>query len=443
MTTRPMVAIVGRPNVGKSALFNRIIRSRVSIVESQPGVTRDRIYADTQWQGMDFVIIDTGGITTGKQDPLNEKVRDQAEIAVEQASVVVFVLDAKTGLMAEDEDVANIIRHSKKPCVLCVNKVDDPRHMDYSFWSLGLGEPLPVTAAHGTGVAELLDAIVEKLKEMGYKENEQDGETAENATIKVAFVGKPNVGKSSIVNKYIGYERSIVSDMPGTTRDAIDMDIEIEGRSFVLIDTAGIRRKPRIDTSVEFYSVVRSMSAIERSDVAVIVLDGTEAVSEQDVRIAGFAHEAGKAVVIAVNKWDVMDREEGYHEEKIKEIKEKLSYMDYVKVVFVSAKQGRHLDRLLKAIIDAFEANRRRIATAELNKLLEEAVLRFPPPGEKGRQPKLLYISQVRVQPPTFVLFTNSPDLVHFSYVRYLENLIRGAYDFSGTPMIIHLRKRS
>jgi len=414
-----MVAIVGRPNVGKSALFNRIIRSRVSIVESQPGVTRDRIYADTQWQGMDFVIIDTGGITTGKQDPLNEKVRDQAEIAVEQASVVVFVLDAKTGLMAEDEDVANIIRHSKKPCVLCVNKVDDPRHMDYSFWSLGLGEPLPVTAAHGTGVAELLDAIVEKLKEMGYKENEQDGETAENAPIKVAFVGKPNVGKSSIVNKYIGYERSIVSDMPGTTRDAIDMDIEIEGRSFVLIDTAGIRRKPRIDTSVEFYSVVRSMSAIERSDVAVIVLDGTEAVSEQDVRIAGFAHEAGKA------------------------IKEKLSYMDYVKVVFVSAKQGRHLDRLLKAIIDAFEANRRRIATAELNKLLEEAVLRFPPPGEKGRQPKLLYISQVRVQPPTFVLFTNSPDLVHFSYVRYLENLIRGAYDFSGTPMIIHLRKRS
>lgn len=443
MSIRPIVAIVGRPNVGKSALFNRIIKSRMSIVESQPGVTRDRIYADSEWQGMRFVIVDTGGITTSTADPLNEKVRDQAELAVEQAAVVVFVLDAKTGLMVEDEEVAAIIRRSKKPCVLCVNKVDDPRHMDYSFWSLGLGEPLPVSAAHGTGVAEMLDAVVEALKTSGYSEEEQDSEDELGSPIRVAFVGKPNVGKSSIVNKYLGYERSIVSDLPGTTRDAIDSYVEIEGRPFMLIDTAGIRRKPRIDTSVEFYSVVRSMSAIERSDVAVIVMDGTETISEQDVRISGFAHESGKAVVIAINKWDAMERDTGYHEEKIKEIKEKLSYMDYVKVVFISAKLGRHMDRLLKAIIDAYEANRRRIPTAEINRLLEEAVLRFPPPGEKGRQPKLFYMSQVRVQPPEFVLFTNSPETVHFSYVRYLENLIRSAYDFDGTPLLIHLRKRS
>ncbi len=443
MSVRPIVAIVGRPNVGKSALFNRIIKSRTSIVESQPGVTRDRIYADSEWLGMRFVLVDTGGITSSNADPLNEKVRDQAELAVEQAAVVIFVLDAKSGLMAEDEEVASIIRRSRKPCVLCVNKVDDPRHMDYSFWSLGLGEPLPVTAAHGTGVAEMLDAVVAALKSSGYSADEEGSEGDPVSPIKVAFVGRPNVGKSSIVNRYLGYERSIVSDIPGTTRDAIDSYVEIDGRSFMLIDTAGIRRKPRIDTNVEFYSVVRSMSAIERSDVAVIVMDGTEAISEQDVRISGFAHEAGKAVVIAVNKWDAMDREEGYHEEKVKEIKEKLAYMDYVKVVFVSAKHGRHLDKLLKGIVDAYEANRRRIPTAEINKLLEEAVLRFPPPGEKGRQPKLFYMSQVRVQPPEFVLFTNSPETVHFSYVRYLENLIRSAYDFDGTPLLIHLRKRS
>lgn len=443
MGTRPIVAIVGRPNVGKSALFNRILRSRLSIVESQPGVTRDRIYADAEWQGMRFVLVDTGGITTSTLDPLNEKVRDQAEIAVEQSSVVVFVLDAKTGPMSEDQEVANIIRRSKKPCIICVNKVDDPRHMDYSFWSLGLGEPLPVTAAHGTGVAELLDAVVEILLEAGYHKEAENGEDEPEGPIKVAFVGKPNVGKSSIVNRYIGYERSIVSDMPGTTRDAIDTEVSISGREFTLIDTAGIRRKPKIDTSVEFYSVVRSMSAIERSDVAVIVIDGTEDISEQDVRIAGFAHEGGKAVVIAVNKWDAMDRQEGYHKEITGSVKEKLSYMDYVKVILVSAKHGHNLEKLIAAIVEAYEANKRRIATSDLNKLLEEAVLRFPPPGEKGRQPKLFYMTQVKVRPPTFVLFTNAPELVHFSYVRYLENLIRTAYDFSGTPILIQLKKRS
>ncbi len=442
MTARPIVAIVGRPNVGKSALFNRIIKSRTSIVESQPGVTRDRIYADSEWEGTEFVLVDTGGITMSDVDPFNELVRGQAEIAVDQATVIIFVLDAKAGLMAEDEEVANIIRKSRKPCVLCINKVDDPRHMDYSFWSLGLGEPLPVTAAHGTGVAEMLDAVVEEIKKQRPEEPEVE-EPGTEKPIKVAFVGKPNVGKSSIVNKYLGYERSIVSEIPGTTRDAIDTDMTMNGKAFTFIDTAGIRRKPRIDSDVEFYSVVRSMSAIERSDVAVIVLDGTDDISEQDVRIAGFAHEAGKAVVVAVNKWDAMEREEGYFKELTETIKEKLSFMDYAKIIMVSAKLGRHLNELLDAIIKAYDANRRRISTGEMNRLLEEAVLRFPPPGEKGRQPKLYYMSQVRVEPPTFVIFTNSPELVHFSYLRYLENLIRGAYDFAGTPILLHLKKRS
>ncbi len=441
MSSRPIVAIVGRPNVGKSALFNRIIKNRMSIVESQPGVTRDRIYADSEWMGVNFVLVDTGGITMSDVDPLNEKVRSQAEMAVEQATVIVFVLDAKSGLLGEDEEVANILRRSGKPCILCINKVDDPRHMDYSFWSLGLGEPLPVTAAHGTGVAELLDAVVEAIKAQRQEEPEEETEDAK--PIKVAFVGKPNVGKSSLVNKYLGYERSIVSDLPGTTRDAIDTDAVIDGRPYTFIDTAGIRRKPRIDTSVEFYSVVRSMSAIERCDVAVIVLDGTEEVSEQDVRIAGFAHEAGKAVVVAVNKWDAMEREEGYFKELTEKIKEKLSFMPYARIIMVSAKLGRHMGELLGAVAEAYEANRRRISTSEINKLLEEAVLRFPPPGEKGKQPKLYYMSQVRVEPPTFVLFTSAPELVHFSYMRYLENLIREAYDFNGTPILMHLRKRS
>ena len=441
MTSRPIVAIVGRPNVGKSALFNRIIKSRTSIVESQPGVTRDRIYADSEWMGVSFVLVDTGGITMSDEDPLNEKVRNQAEMAVEQATVIVFVLDAKTGLMGEDEEVATILRRSGKPCILCINKVDDPRHMDYSFWSLGLGEPLPVTAAHGTGVAELLDAVVDAIKSQ--RKQEPDEQAEEARPIKVAFVGKPNVGKSSLVNKYLGYERSIVSDLPGTTRDAIDTDALIGGRVYTFIDTAGIRRKPRIDTSVEFYSVVRSMSAIERCDVAVIVLDGTEEVSEQDVRIAGFAHEAGKAVVVAVNKWDAMEREEGYFKDLNEKVKEKLSFMPYARIIMVSAKLGRHMSELLAAVAEAFDANRRRISTSEINKLLEEAVLRFPPPGEKGKQPKLYYMSQVRVEPPTFVLFTSAPELVHFSYMRYLENLIRQAYDFNGTPILMHLRKRS
>jgi GTP-binding protein len=441
MAIRPIVARVGRPNVGKSALFNRIVKSRLSIVEGQPGVTRDRIYADTEWQGTHFVIVDTGGITLNEDDPINEKVRQQAEIAVEQSSVIIFVLDTKTGLLPEDEDVARIIRSSRKPCVLCINKVDDPRHMDYSFWSLGLGEPLPVTAAHGTGVAEMLDAVVALIKENIPQKDAEEGEGEQ--PIKVAFVGRPNVGKSSIVNRYIGYERTIVSDIPGTTRDAIDTPLIIGGKDFVFIDTAGIRRKPKISTSVEFYSVVRSMSAIERSDVSVIVLDGTQDIAEQDVRVAGFAHEAGKAIVVAVNKWDALEREEGYYEKMIKNIKDKLAFMEYAKIIFVSAKLGRHMDKLIEAIEGAYQANRRRITTSEINKLLEEAVMRFPPPGEKGRQPKLFYMSQVRVQPPTFVLFTSNPELVHFSYQRYLENLIREAYDFAGTPILLHLRKRS
>ena len=437
MSNRPIVAIVGRPNVGKSALFNRIAGRRIAIVEGEPGVTRDRIYADAAWAGKAFTLVDTGGMDFGGEGAFAAGTLAQAKIALEQADVVVFVVDAQSGMLPGDLEVAEVLRRAQKPVIVAANKVDHAALVAATaeFYALGLGDPVPVSAEHGRGVGDLLDRVVAGFPRAG------DGE-AESDAIRVAVVGRPNVGKSSLVNLLLGEERSLVTDVPGTTRDAIDTTFERNGQKFTLIDTAGIRRKSRIEEDVERYSVIRTLRAIDRSDVCVVVLDATELVTEQDKRIAGYVHEAGKGIILLVNKWDLVEKDEKTMNRFEEVIRRELGFAQYAPILFVSAKTGQRVHRLLE--LAEFVANQHalRIPTGRFNEVLQEAIRLRQPPSDKGKQLKILYGTQTGVKPPSFVLFVNDPDLMHYSYRRYLENHLREHFGFVGTPIVLVLRER-
>jgi GTP-binding protein len=436
--SKPIVAIVGRPNVGKSTLFNALAGERISIVKDTPGVTRDRIYADVEWLDRSFTLIDTGGIEPQSSDIILRQMREQAEIAIETADVIVFMVDAKTGLVDTDTQVAAMLRKSRKPIVLAVNKVDQykKQEMDvYEFYNLGIGEPYPISSEGRQGFGELLDAIIAYFPEKTEEEEEDE-------TPRIAIVGKPNVGKSSIVNKLVGADRVIVSDIAGTTRDAIDTTITKNGKDYILIDTAGLRRKSKVKEDIERYSIIRTVSAVERSDVAVVVIDAVEGVTEQDAKIAGIAHDRGKGLIIAVNKWDAVEKDDKTTREFEKKIRTVLSFAPYASILFLSAKTGQRLPKLFDAI-DAVLANQTlRIQTGVLNELLTEAVMMQQPPSDKGRRLRIYYMTQVAVKPPTFVLFVNDKQLMHFSYLRYLENQIRESFGFSGTALRMLVRER-
>ena len=436
--SKPVVAIVGRPNVGKSSLFNVIAGSRISIVKDTPGITRDRIYANSSWLDRDFTIIDTGGIEPESSDVILSQMREQAQIAMDTADVIVFIVDVKQGLVDSDSKVADMLRRSRKPVILCVNKVDDFKKYGndvYEFYNLGIGDPIAVSAANRLGIGELLDAVVAH-----FPEGDDDGE--EDERIKVAIVGKPNVGKSSIINKLIGRERVIVSDIAGTTRDAVDTVIDHEGRQYTFIDTAGLRRKKNVKEDLEHYMVIRTVAAIERSDVVIVVVDASEGVSEQDAKIAGIAHEAGKGLIIAVNKWDLVEKDSKTSKKFEKDIRNVLSFVPYAQMLFISAQTGQRLVKLYE-MIDAVAANAAmRIATGVLNEIMTEAVALQQPPSDRGRRLKLFYMTQVGVKPPTFVIFVNDKELMHFSYTRYMENQIRAAFGFGGTPLRFIIRER-
>lgn len=437
MTKKPLVAIVGRPNVGKSTLFNRLIGRRVAIVEDTPGVTRDRIYQNADWLDYSFTLIDTGGIEPANEDIIASQMRRQAELAIETADVILFLVDGREGMTSADMDVAEILRRSKKPVVLAVNKVDAPKFEEakYEFYNLGLGEPIPVSATQGLNLGDLLDEVVRDFP----KEVETDG--AER--INIAVVGKPNVGKSSLVNALLGEERSIVSDIPGTTRDSVDTPFSRNGRDYTLVDTAGIRRKRSVeDESIERYSVIRSLAAIRRADVVLIVCDASQGLSEQDVRIAGYAHEEGKASVLVVNKWDLIEKDTNTMNRFKKDLGADLAFMDYVAMLFISAKNGQRVNKVLEAVDEAFEQSRRRIPTGQLNDVVGEAVTMNEPPSDKGRALKIYFATQAAVQPPTFILFVNDTEIVHFSYERYLENFFRKSFGFEGTPIRLIFRNR-
>ncbi len=435
---KPVVAIVGRENVGKSTLFNRIIGARHAIVEDTPGITRDRLYRDASWSGHDFTLIDTGGIKFNiGEGMIAGKVREQAALAIEEAQVIIFVVDLTSGLMADDEDVADLLRRSGKPIVLAVNKADDfstPPPV-YEFYSLALGEPIPVSSVHGKNIGDLLDEVVSYLPD-------DDTDYAEGDVVKVAFVGRPNVGKSSLVNRLVGEERVIVSDMPGTTRDAIDTMLTINDRQYMLIDTAGMRRKGKIDEPAEHYSVSRALNAVDRCDVAVLVIDATEGIAEQDKKIAGYVHEAGRGLLIVINKWDLPEKDDKTMNKFEKKIHEELPFVNYALNIFVSALSGQRVDKILPLIDFISEQQNRRIPTAVLNETLREAVAFNPPPTDKGRRLKLFYVVQTGVKPPKIVMFFNDPEMMHFSYARYLENKIREAFGFAGTRLSLIWRKR-
>jgi len=435
---KPIVAVVGRPNVGKSTLFNRLAGERISIVEDTPGVTRDRIYADVEWLGKEFTIIDTGGIDPDAEDIITRQMMKQAEIAIETSDVVLFVVDVKTGITDADEQVANMLRKSGKPLVLTVNKVDDMRKANldiYEFYSLGLSEPIPISAGQALGLGDMLDEVVKFFPETG--DEEEDDET-----IKIAIVGKPNVGKSSIINRILGEDRLIVSDIPGTTRDAIDTPYEKDGHNYVFIDTAGMRRKSKIKENIEKYSIIRAVAAVERCDVCVLVINAEEGITDQDTKIAGIAHERGKAAIIAVNKWDAIEKDGKTMNKFIKDIDMELKYMPYAPKLFVSALTGQRIDQLFGLIRIVSENASLRIATGILNEVLIEAVAMSPPPTDKGKQLKIYFVTQVSVKPPTFVLFVNDTELMHFSYKRYIENQFRQAFGFTGTPIHFIVRNR-
>ncbi len=433
---KPVVAIVGRPNVGKSTIFNRIVGERVAIVEDEPGVTRDRIYSSAEWLNYDFNIIDTGGIEMS-DEPLLVQIRSQAEIAIQEADVIIFLTDGREGVTAADEEVAKLLYKADKPVVLAVNKIDNPEmhELIYDFYTLGFGEPYPVSGAHGRGLGDLLDAVAKHFpKEYG---NDYDEDV-----IKFCLIGRPNVGKSSLVNAILGEERVIVSDIPGTTRDAVDTFVTIDGQDYVVIDTAGMRKKGKIYERTEKYSVLRALKAIERSDVVLVVLDGAEGIVEQDKKIAGYAHEAGRAVVIVVNKWDAVEKDENTMREFEELIRREFLFLDYAPIVFLSAKTKRRLHTLIPMINLAAENHVRRVETSVLNDVIMDAVAMNPPPMEKGKRLKIYYTTQVAVKPPTFVFFVNVPELVHFSYERFLENRIRDAFGFEGTPIKVIFRER-
>lgn len=434
----PIVAIVGRPNVGKSTLFNKLIGQRLSIVEDTPGVTRDRIYAKCEWNGREFMVVDTGGIEPDSDDVILSQMRRQAELAVTSAQVIVLVTDLRSGVTASDYDVAAMLQKAGKPVVLCVNKCDtigDPPMEFYEFYNLGLGDPIAVSSTHGHGTGDLLDSVLQQLPE-------ESGEDYGDDVIKVAVIGKPNVGKSSIINKICGEERVIVSDIAGTTRDATDTVVENEHGSFVFIDTAGIRRKSKVLENIEKYSVLRAYMAVDRADVAVIVIDAAVGFTEQDSKVAGYAHEKGKACVVAVNKWDTIEKETGTMNEMTQKLKDDFSFMSYVPFVFISAKTGQRIGKLFELIKYTYEQNGIRISTGRLNDVLAYATARVQPPSDKGKRLKIYYMTQASTRPPTFVVFCNRKDLFHFSYQRYLENQIRETFSLDATPIVMKVRER-
>lgn len=434
---KPLVAIVGRPNVGKSTLFNRLAGERISIVEDTPGVTRDRVYAEAEWLNHKFTMIDTGGIEPENQDIIVSQMRRQAQIAMETADVIMFIVDGKQGLTDADNEVALMLRKSKKPIVLVVNKidklVDEPNA--YEFYNLGLGTPYAISASQMLGLGDMLDEVVAFFKDLEDEEEEEEN-------IKIAVIGKPNVGKSSLINKILGEERNIVSDIAGTTRDAIDSVIEKEQGKFTLIDTAGIRRKSKVKEVVERYSVIRSLAALERADICILMIDATEGVTEQDERIIGYAHEQNKAIFVIVNKWDLIEKENKTYENYKKEIQQKLKFMSYAKYLFISAKTGQRVHKVLDMAKECYNSYTKRISTGILNEVISNAIMMKEPPIVGTRRLKIYYVTQVGVKPPTFIFFVNSPQLLHFSYQRYLENQLRKNFGFEGTGIKVIFRER-
>ncbi|HIU34275.1 MAG TPA: ribosome biogenesis GTPase Der [Candidatus Pullichristensenella excrementigallinarum] len=436
---KPLVAIVGRPNVGKSTFFNQMAGRRIAIVEDTPGVTRDRVYADCEWQRHKFTLIDTGGIDPNSEDPLLQQMRRQAEIAIETCDAILFFVDGKQGMTADDETVADMLRRSGKPVLLVVNKIDNVRMMDeiYDFYQLGIGDPIGISSVNLLNLGDMLEELCKLLPDPDAEEEEKDA-------IQIAVVGKPNVGKSSLVNRLLGEDRVMVSDIAGTTRDAIDTRFEDNGDAFVLIDTAGIRRKRAIAyQSLERFSVVRALAAIDRCDVALLLIDATQGVTEQDSKIAGYVDEKGKAAVIVVNKWDAMEKQTGTLEKYVKEIREQLKFMDYAPIVFISALTGQRTDRILNMVRSVYQQASRRITTGVLNDILGDAQAALQPPATSGRRLKIYYATQQDVRPPTFVMFVNDMTLMHFSYERFLENHFRKAFGFEGTPIRFVLRERT
>ncbi len=436
--SKPVVAIVGRPNVGKSTLFNALAGEMISIVKDTPGVTRDRIYADVTWLDKEFTMIDTGGIEPDSKDIILSQMREQAQIAIDTADVIIFITDVKQGLVDADSKVADMLRRSGKPVVLVVNKVDNfDKYMAdvYEFYNLGIGDPVPISAASRLGLGDMLDIVAENFPEASAQAEDDDRP-------RVAIVGKPNVGKSSIINKLLGENRVIVSDIAGTTRDAIDTEILHNGKEYIFIDTAGLRRKNKIKEELERYSIIRTVTAVERADVVLMVIDATEGVTEQDAKIAGIAHERGKGVIIVVNKWDAIEKNDRTMREYESDIRQVLSYMPYAEIMYVSAATGQRLNRLYDMIDMVIENQTLRIATGVLNEIMTEAVAMQQPPSDKGKRLKLYYITQVAVKPPSFVIFVNDKELMHFSYTRYLENKIREAFGFRGTSLKFFIRER-
>lgn len=435
---KPIVAVVGRPNVGKSTLFNALAGSMISIVKDTPGITRDRIYADVTWLNYHFTLIDTGGIEPDSNDIILSQMRQQAQIAIDTADVILFMVDVKQGLVDADAKVADMLRRSHKPVILVVNKVDSFQKMMadvYEFYNLGTGDPHPISAANQMGIGDLLDEVVANFPE-------GDGEEEEDDRPKVAIVGKPNVGKSSIINRLIGEDRLIVSDIAGTTRDAVDTAVKYNGKEYVFIDTAGLRRKNKIKEELERYMIVRTVSAVERADVVVLVIDAAEGVTEQDAKIAGIAHERGKGAIIAVNKWDAVEKDDKTIYKFTEKVRNTLAYMPYAELIFISAKTGQRLNKLYETIDMVIENHSLRVATGVLNEIMTEAVALQQPPSDKGKRLRLYYITQVSVKPPTFVIFVNDKELMHFSYQRYIENKIRESFGFKGTPLHFIIRER-
>ncbi len=435
---KPIVAVVGRPNVGKSTLFNVLAGERISIVKDTPGITRDRIFADITWLDKSLTLIDTGGIEPDSKDIILSQMREQAEIAIMTADVILFLVDVKQGMVDADAKVADMLRRSQKPVLLVVNKVDSfEKYMAdvYEFYNLGIGDPIPISAANRLGIGDMLDKVLEYIPDDAFTEEEDERP-------KIAIVGKPNVGKSSIINKLVGENRVIVSDIAGTTRDAVDTEVTYNGKEYVLIDTAGVRRKNKIKEELEHFMIVRTVSAVERADVVVLVIDATEGVTDQDTKIAGIAHERGKGIIIAVNKWDAIEKDDKTTNKYTAEIRDMLAFMPYAEIMFISAKTGQRLPKLYEMIDLVMENHALRVATGVLNEIMMEAVAMQQPPTDKGKRLKLFYITQVSVKPPTFVIFVNDKELMHFSYTRYIENRIRDAFGFRGTPLHFIIRER-
>ncbi|MBQ7919859.1 MAG: ribosome biogenesis GTPase Der [Lachnospiraceae bacterium] len=436
--SKPIVAVVGRPNVGKSTLFNALAGEKISIVKDTPGITRDRIYADITWLERSFTLIDTGGIEPDSSDIILSQMREQAQIAIDTADVIIFLVDVKQGLQDADAKVADMLRRSQKPVVLVVNKVDNfDKYMAdvYEFYNLGIGDPVPVSAANRLGIGDMLEIVCDHFLE-------DDGEEEEDERIRVAIVGKPNVGKSSLINKMLGENRLIVSDIAGTTRDAVDTDVTFNGREYVFIDTAGLRRKNKVKEELEHFMILRTVSAVERADVVVMVIDASEGVTEQDAKIAGIAHDRGKAVIIAVNKWDAIEKDDKTIYRFTEDVRNTLSFMQYAEILFISAKTGQRLPKLFETIDMVSENHAMRVATGVLNEIMAEAVAMQQPPSDKGKRLRLYYITQAAVKPPTFVIFVNDKELMHFSYTRYIENQIRETFGFKGTPLRFIIRER-